>query len=223
VISQAATVVATGAAKCFAKRSQRLEAARAIGYACAIARENQLHIVALVVVIRAFRLRFFELAHGFVVFALDAGLVTEEEAHARHLGRIGEEDCERGIGVEIGVLFLDRVDAVVEEGGLNAGEALEAPSGRDDSVGQQGFGFTDGRELFAEVRFERVVLLLIFASDDGLLAGEAVGEAVESGSRRIGRVPWTGSSSRGWLRVWRARRRRTLRVCSLEMEKGSPD
>jgi hypothetical protein len=50
-----------------------------------------------------------------VVFALNAGLVGEEEAHAGHLGRTSEENCERGIGVEFGVSLLDRVDAVVED------------------------------------------------------------------------------------------------------------
>jgi hypothetical protein len=91
-----------------------------------------------------------ELLASLVVFALNAGLVAEEKAHTRHLGRISEEDGERGISVEVGVVFLDRVDAVVEEGSLHPREALKAPSGRNDAVNEYGFGFADGRELVAE-------------------------------------------------------------------------
>ena len=63
----------------------------------------------------AFGSGFAELREGFVEFALDRGLVAEEELRFGDLGRVYEEIGEGGVRVGFGVVLQVGVDPVVED------------------------------------------------------------------------------------------------------------
>ena len=87
-----------------------------------------------------------------------------------------------GPGLGVLLLVLDALDAGLEEAGLHADEALDAPLGGGHLPDEEGLDGILGLELGFERSEEFGVGLLVLLGQDGIVGGEAVADGVEAGA-----------------------------------------
>jgi len=127
-------------------------------------------------------LEFFQ---RFIKGSFDARLVAKEVFDgARVLGVLAEDKSQALFFGQAGVLALEFgaevAEAEVEQAGLDAAQAGEAPGGHDHLLDEEIFGGSGGVMLGFEGFEQFAELLVIFGGKDGGLGGEAMAEGIEA-------------------------------------------
>ena len=99
---------------------------------------------------------------------------------AREARAVEAEDGEGAVqGVDVG---FHGSDSAVEQVGFQGGDAVEAPGGVGEFLGELGFGRGGGLVFVEELAAVLLVGGLIFGGQDSGAAGEAVAEGVAGGT-----------------------------------------
>jgi hypothetical protein len=133
-----------------------------------------------------------ELGESFEEAVGEAGFVARETGKSVILGGVdedrGAEHVDFGLlgvlGEAVGILFVVLVgieEAVGEDGGFDARDALQAPFGVGDLADQGAFEGGGGLEVGVKVGEELLELGGVLAGDDGVVGAEAVLESVLGG------------------------------------------
>jgi hypothetical protein len=118
-------------------------------------------------------LDFAELVQGFLELAGESLIVEAEGGE----GAVGVDNIEVD-----GRLIGGRVSGAVEKGGFEQRNAVEAPGGVGEFLGELAFGCGGGLIFVDELAAVALVGGEVLGSEDGGLAGEAVGGGVEGGT-----------------------------------------
>jgi hypothetical protein len=129
----------------------------------------------------ALELEVAELVHGLLELAGEPRVVQAEGGE----GAVGVDDIEFDTS-----LLGGWVGGAVEEGGFEEWDAVEAPGGVGEFLGELGFGGGGGLVFVEELAAVELVGGGILGGEDGRMAGEAVSEGV------LGRTLFAGGGAR---------------------------
>ncbi len=115
-----------------------------------------------VMLVTALGLDFAEMVHGFLELAGEALIVEAEGGE----GAVGVDDVEVDAG-----LIGGRVGSAIEQGGFERGDAVEAPGGVGEFLGELGFGGGGGLVFIEEAAAMGVERCLVFGGKDGSCSG----------------------------------------------------
>ncbi|MBV9769205.1 MAG: hypothetical protein JOZ32_06520 [Bryobacterales bacterium] len=120
-----------------------------------------------------FGLDFAEVGQGFLELAREPLVVQAEGSESA----VGIDDIEVD-----GSLLGRRIGGAVKEGGLKPGDTVQAPGGVDEFLGELSLGGGGGLVFVEKLAAVAVVGVGVLGSEDGGMAGEAVGKGI---SRRM--------------------------------------
>jgi len=131
----------------------------------------------------ALGLDFADVVQGFLELAGESLVVQTEGGE----GAVGVDDVEVDRG-----LLGGWVGGAVEEGGFEQGDAVEAPGGVGEFLGELGLGGGGGLIFVGELAAVELVGGGVLGSEDGGVAGKAVGEGILGRALFAGGGAWAG-------------------------------
>jgi hypothetical protein len=115
-----------------------------------------------------------EVVHGLLELAGESRVMQAQGGESA----VGVDDVERHFLSRQAGLIGGRVYSAVEKGGFERGDAVDAPGGVGEFLGQLGLGGSGGLVFVEEAAAVELVGGGVLSGEDGRAAGESVGEGI---------------------------------------------